>query len=279
MTLNCNGSLIDLTTPRIMGILNVTPDSFYDGGRYETRKQILDQVGRMLAEGATFIDIGGYSSRPHAEDVSPKEELNRVLPVIKTLVEEFPDILISIDTFRAKVAEAALDAGAVMINDISAGLRDERMLDVAATAQVPIVLMHMRGTPQTMMDETAYEDLLPEMLHYFSGRLAMARQKHINDVIIDPGFGFAKTIPQNYKILDQLRLFQTLNAPVLVGISRKSMIYKPLGTNPLNALNGTTALHMSALERGAHILRVHDVSPARECIEVYQRLKKYREEG
>ena len=275
MTLNCNGSLIDLSTPRIMGILNVTPDSFYDGGRYQTKKQILDQVARMLSEGATFIDIGGYSSRPHAKDISQEEELNRVIPVIKSLVSEFPEIHISIDTFRADVANAALEAGAVMINDISAGLRDERMLDVAAAAQVPIVLMHMRGTPQTMMDETTYKHLITDLLRFFSGRLATAHQKQINDVIIDPGFGFAKTVPQNYEILDQLRLFQTLNAPVLVGLSRKSMIYKPLGTNPLEALNATTALHMSALERGAHILRVHDVKPAKECIEVFQRLKKY----
>lgn len=275
MTLNCKGEILDLTTPRIMGILNVTPDSFYDGGQYQTKKQILDQVKRMLQEGAAFIDVGGYSSRPHAKDISEQEEMDRVIPNIENLVKAFPTIRISIDTFRSKIAQAALDAGAVMINDISAGLRDTAMLDVAATAQVPIVLMHMKGTPQTMMDESEYDHLLTEVLHYFSERLAATRQKKINDVILDPGFGFAKTIPQNYELLDQLAQIHALSTPVLVGLSRKSMIYKPLEINPLEALNATTALHMSALERGAHILRVHDVKPARECIEMYTRLKKY----
>lgn len=258
-----------------MGILNITPDSFYDGGKFRTKKQILDQADRMLKEGATFIDIGGYSSRPNAKDISEQEELDRVIPSIQDLKKEYPGIRISIDTFRAKVAEAALEAGAIMINDISGGLRDERMLGVASAAQVPIVLMHMKGTPQTMMDQTEYAHLLTDILHYFSERIAACRQKKINDVILDPGFGFAKTIPQNYELLDQLALIHALNAPVLVGVSRKSMIYKPLGINPLEALNATTALHMSALERGAHILRVHDVKPAMECIEMYSRLKKY----
>ena len=275
MTLNCKGEILDLSRPRIMGILNVTPDSFYDGGMYQTKKQILDQVRRMINEGATFIDVGGYSSRPHAQDISEQEEMDRVIPTIENLIAAFPDVWISIDTFRSKVAEAALEAGAMMINDISGGLRDDRMLDVAAEVQVPIVLMHMKGTPQTMVDHTEYDHLLTEVLHYFSERLAAARQKKINDVILDPGFGFAKTIPQNYELLDQLALFHSLEAPVLVGVSRKSMIYKPLEINPLEALNATTALHMSALERGVHILRVHDVKPAMECIEMYTRLKKY----
>lgn len=275
MTLNCKGEVIDLTTPRIMGILNVTPDSFYDGGRYVTKEQIIDQVNRMLAEGATFIDVGGYSSRPYAENISEQEELDRVIPAIQNLANEFPGIRLSIDTFRSGVARAALEAGAVMINDISGGMRDERMLDVAAESSVPIILMHMRGTPQTMMDQTEYEHLPTDVLYYFSERLSVARQKKINDVILDPGFGFAKTIPQNFELLDQLSLIQTLNMPILVGISRKSMIYKPLEINPLESLNATTALHMSALERGANILRVHDVKPAMECIEMYIRLKKY----
>ena len=275
MTLNCNGEILDLSLPRIMGILNITPDSFYDGGKYRTKKQIFDRVDRMLKEGASFIDLGGYSSRPHAKDISEQEELDRVIPSIGDLVTEFPGIRISIDTFRSGVARTALEAGAVMINDISGGIRDEKMLDVAATAQVPIVLMHMKGTPQTMMEQTEYEHILTDLIRYFSERIAVCRQKKINDVILDPGFGFAKTIPQNYELLDQLALFHTLNAPVLVGVSRKSMIYKPLKISPLEALNATTALHMSALERGAHILRVHDVKPAMECIEMYLRLKKY----
>lgn len=275
MTLNCKGEILDLSTPRIMGILNVTPDSFYDGGKYQTKKQVLEQVERMLNEGATFIDVGGYSSRPHAIDISEQEEMDRVIPTIENLIDAFPDINISIDTFRSNVALAALDAGAVMINDISGALRDKRMLEVAAEAQVPIVLMHMKGTPQTMVDHTEYDHLLTEILQYFSERLAAAKEKKINDVILDPGFGFAKTIPQNYELLEQLAIMQTLQTPVLVGVSRKSMIYKPLEINPLEALNATTALHMVALERGAHILRVHDVKPAMECIEMYSRLKKY----
>lgn len=279
MTLNCSGEIIDLTTPRTMGILNVTPDSFYDGGRYVTKEQILDQVGRMLNEGATFIDIGGYSSRPYADDISVQEEMDRVVPAIQNLIQEFPGIRISIDTFRMDVAKAALEAGAMMINDISGGLHDPRMLNLAAEAKVPIVLMHMKGTPQTMMERTEYENVVTEILHYFSERVAAAREKKINDVILDPGFGFAKTVPQNFRLLDQLQLMQTFNLPILVGISRKSMIYKPLEINPLESLNATTALHMSALERGAHILRVHDVRPAMECIGMYMRLKKYGSEG
>ena len=275
MTLNCRGSLIDLSQPAIMGILNVTPDSFYDGGRYTDMQPMLEHTGRMLEEGATLIDVGGYSSRPNAQDISIQEELDRVIPVIETLISTYPDILISIDTFRSEVAEACLKAGACMINDISGGLRDDAMLDLAARAQVPIVLMHMKGTPQTMTQETSYSHLLTDILSYFSERLAVAKSKMIHDVIIDPGFGFAKTIPQNYEILDQLSLFQSLNTPLMVGVSRKSMIYKPLETSPLEALNATTALHMSALERGANLLRVHDVKPAMECIKVFQRLKKY----
>lgn len=262
-----------------MGILNVTPDSFYDGGRYVTKEQILDQVGRMLNEGATFIDIGGYSSRPYADDISVQEEMDRIVPAIQNLIQEFPGIRISIDTFRMDVAKAALEAGAMMINDISGGLHDPRMLNLAAEAKVPIVLMHMKGTPQTMMERTEYENVVTEILHYFSERVAAAREKKINDVILDPGFGFAKTVPQNFRLLDQLQLMQTFNLPILVGISRKSMIYKPLEINPLESLNATTALHMSALERGAHILRVHDVRPAMECIGMYMRLKKYGSEG
>lgn len=279
MTLNCQGEIVDLSTPKIMGILNVTPDSFYDGGRYVTKKQILDQVGRMLREGAAFIDVGGYSSRPYADDISVQEEMDRVIPTIQNLIHDFPGIRISIDTFRSAVAKAALEAGAVMINDISGGLQDADMLDLAAQAKVPIVLMHMRGTPQTMMEQTEYDHVVTEVLEYFSERVAVAREKKINDVILDPGFGFAKTVPQNYRLLDQLRLMQTLNMPILVGISRKSMIYKPLEINPLESLNATTALHMSALERGANILRVHDVKPAMECIGMFTRLKKYGSEG
>jgi len=276
MTLNCLGNLIDLSTPRVMGILNITPDSFHDGGRYSLERQWLAQAGKMLEDGATFIDIGGYSSRPNATHISTEEELNRVLPVVQSLITHFPDVLISIDSFRSEVARAALDKCACIINDISGGHADDKMLTLAKEYQVPLILMHMKGTPQTMTKMTEYDNLLEEVLLYFSERLAKAYALGINDIVIDPGFGFAKTTEQSFELLDQLGLFQTLEVPVLVGVSRKSMIYKTLGTSPQEALNGTSALHMSALERGANILRVHDVKEAMECISLYEKLKEGR---
>ncbi len=274
MTLNCLGNLIDLSTARVMGILNITPDSFHDGGMYSQERQWLAQAGKMVGDGATFIDIGGYSSRPNATHISTEEELNRVLPVVQSLITHFPDILISIDSFRSEVARAALDKGAAIINDISGGDADDKMLPLAKEYQVPLILMHMKGTPQTMTKMTEYDNLLEDVLLYFSERLAKAHALGINDIVIDPGFGFAKTTEQSFELLDQLGLFQTLEVPLLVGVSRKSMIYKTLGTSPQEALNGTSALHMSALERGANILRVHDVKEALECISLYEKLKK-----
>ncbi|MEB8344768.1 dihydropteroate synthase [Flavobacteriaceae bacterium KMM 6898] len=270
MTINCKGNLIDLNIPKVMGILNITPDSFFDGGSYRDEKAIVEKTGQMLYEGATFIDIGAYSSRPGAPHVPEEEELNRITPIVSLLLKEFPQIMLSIDTFRAKVVNECLDRGATMINDISAGKIDANMLSTVAKHRVPFIMMHMKGTPQTMQQETSYENLLKDIMFYFSERIAAARALKINDIIIDPGFGFAKTMEQNYELLHKLDLFKLLELPILVGLSRKSMIYKILGTNAQGALNGTTALNMMALNRGASILRVHDVKEALECIKLNQ---------
>ncbi len=270
MLINCKGRLIDLSQPKVMGILNCTPDSFYDGGRYKNEAELLSQAERMLAEGADFIDIGAYSSKPNAEFVSEDEELQRIVPVLELVLKNFPDTLISIDTFRAKVAEETVLAGAAIVNDISAGLLDEAMLETVGKLRVPYIMMHMRGTPQTMVKLTDYEDIVKEMLFYFSQRIAAARAAGINDIIIDPGFGFAKTLQQNYEVLSKLELFQMTELPVLAGVSRKSMIYKLLGTTPAESLNGTTALNTLALTKGANILRVHDVKEAVECVKIFQ---------
>lgn len=267
-TINCKGTLIDLSTPKVMGIVNVTPDSFFDGGKLTNSDEIVGQVEKMLHDGATFIDLGGYSSKPGAEFVSEEEELNRVIPIVKLLIEKFPDILLSIDTFRSEVAKQAVENGAAIINDISAGLLDEKMLETVAKLQVPYIMMHMKGTPKTMQSLANYEDLLKEMNFYFSERIAKARSFGLNDIIIDPGFGFAKTIEHNYELLQNLELLQFHELPILAGISRKSMIYKTLETKPENALNGTTFLHAFCLQKGAKILRVHDVKEAVECVKL-----------
>jgi dihydropteroate synthase len=271
-TINCKGTLINLSTPKVMGIVNVTPDSFFDGGKLTNSNEILFQVEKMLVDGATFIDLGGYSSKPGAEFVSETEELNRVIPIVKLLVENFPDILLSIDTFRSEVAKQAIENGAALINDISAGLLDEKMLETVAKLQVPYIMMHMKGTPQTMQSLANYEDLLKEMNYYFSERIAKARRFGLNDIIIDPGFGFAKTLEQNYELLQNLELLQFHDLPILAGISRKSMIYKALETAPEAALNGTTFLHAFCLQKGANILRVHDVKEAVECVKLMSQL-------
>jgi dihydropteroate synthase len=271
-TINCKGTLINLSTPKVMGIVNVTPDSFFDGGKLTNSNEIVLQVENMLRDGATFIDLGGYSSKPGAEFVSEAEELNRVVPIVKLLVEKFPDILLSIDTFRSEVAKQAIENGAALINDISAGLLDENMLETVAKLQVPYIMMHMKGTPKTMQSLANYDDLLKEMNFYFSERIAKARSFGLNDIIIDPGFGFAKTMEQNYELLQNLELLQFHDLPILAGISRKSMIYKALETSPDNALNGTTFLHAFCLQKGANILRVHDVKEAVECISLFRLL-------
>ena len=272
-TINCKGKLIDLLTPKVMGILNLTPDSFYDGGKLGSEKEIIYQAEKMLKEGATFLDLGGYSSRPGANFVSEADELNRVLPAVKTLIKEFPNVNLSIDTFRSKIAKTCIENGACMINDISAGLLDPQMLEVIANYQVPLVMMHMRGTPETMMLNTNYENLTNDILYFFSERIAKARAFGINDIIVDPGFGFSKKLDQNFELFNDLELFSFLNTPILIGISRKSMIQKILNISATESLNGTTALHAIALQKGVSILRVHDVKEAFETISLLQNLK------
>lgn len=259
---------MDLSTPKVMGIINITPDSFYDGGKYKDETEIIAQVEIMLANGASFIDIGAYSSRPGAEYVDESEELARIIPIVKLLLKTFPNVLISIDTFRSRVADECLALGAAIINDISAGNLDPKMMEVVGKHRAPYIMMHMKGTPSTMQAMTNYENLLGEILYYFSEKVALARAAGINDIIIDPGFGFAKTLEQNYEILKKFNLLHAMDLPILTGISRKSMIYRLLETNPKNALNGSTALHMYALAKGSQILRVHDVKEAMECIQL-----------
>ena len=272
MTINCHGKLIDLSSPKVMGIFNVTPNSFYDGGKHSDEKSVLSQVEKMLLEGATFIDIGAYSSKPSAEFVSEEEEIFRLIPIINLVLKHFPQTLISVDTFRSNVAKAAIENGACIINDISAGSIDEKMMQTVAQLQVPYVMMHMKGNPQTMQSLAQYENITKEMLLYFSEKVAQARSLGINDLIIDAGFGFAKTTEQNFEVMNNLELFQMLELPILVGISRKSMIYKTLETEPNFALNGTTVLNTIALQKGANILRVHDVKEAVETIKLVSQL-------
>jgi len=256
-----------------MGILNLTPDSFYDGGKLTSVKNILLQAEKMLNDGATFLDLGGYSSRPGAEFVSKSEELGRVLPVVTKLLKEFPEVLLSIDTFRSSIAKQSIEAGAAMINDISGGNIDNKMFDTIAALQVPYIIMHMRGTPETMMQNTVYKNITKELLFYFSEKIAKANANGINDIIVDLGFGFSKTIDQNFELLSNLEFFKNLDIPLLVGVSRKSMIHKTLQISAKDALNGTTSLHSIALYKGASILRVHDVKEAVECISLLQNLK------
>jgi dihydropteroate synthase len=272
MTINCKGRLIDLSTPKIMGILNVTPNSFFDGGRYNDESELLTQVGKMISDGANFIDIGAYSSKPSAEFVSEEEEFSRIIPTVRLILKHFPEALLSIDTFRSEVAKACIQNGASIINDISAGNLDEGMFEVIAEYEVPYIMMHMRGTPQTMQSMTHYDDIVKEMLFYFSEKINKARSLGINDLIIDPGFGFAKTMDQNYEVMRKTELFKQLEVPLLVGISRKSMIYKPLDVSVKEALNGTTVLNTIALTKGASIIRVHDVKEAVECVQLWNKM-------
>ena len=255
-----------------MGIVNVTPDSFFAGSRYAAEANQLRQVEKMLGEGADFIDVGGYSSRPGAVDVPEEEELNRVIPTIQAIVKEFPSSTISVDTFRATVAEQALQAGAVMVNDISAGELDAAMIATVARWKVPYIAMHMRGNPQTMASLTNYENLSKDMVFYFQQRIKLFAEAGIQDIIIDPGFGFAKTVDQNFELLNNLSYLRILERPILAGLSRKSMIWRTLQSTSENALNGTTALHAVALLKGASILRVHDVKEAIETVKLLNKL-------
>ena len=272
MTINCKGKLIDVTTPKVMGILNLTPDSFYDGGKYNNESEIVSQVETMLKNGATFIDIGAYSSRPNATHISEAEELQRLLPIITLLIGKFPEIIISIDTFRSEVAKQAIQAGAALINDISAGKLDKDMLQTVANLKVPYIMMHMKGTPQNMKENANYKDIMKELLFYFSERINEAKKLGIKDIIVDPGFGFAKNTAQNFEVLKHLDLLKILELPILAGVSRKSMIYKTLENTAQEALNGTTVLNTIALQKGATILRVHDVKEATETIKLTDQL-------
>ena len=267
-TLNVGGKIIDLTEPKVMGILNITPDSFFSGSRLQTEKEILLQAEKMLHEGADFLDLGAYSSRVGAIDISPEEEEKRLIPAVKSIAKTFPNALLSIDTFRAHIAEKAIENGAHIINDISGGNLDLQMFKMAGKLKVPYILMHMKGTPQTMADLNQYENMIQEISFYFSEKIEMLKAAGVKDIILDPGFGFAKNIQQNFELLKQLENFRFLGFPVLTGISRKSMIWKSLHISPEQALNGTTVLNTIALANGASILRVHDVREAKECIQL-----------
>jgi len=270
-TLNCNGRLIDLATPVVMGIVNCTPDSFYDGGKAIKVSDALKQAEQMITDGAMIIDVGGYSSRPDGTDIPVDEELRRVIPVIDAIASKF-EVGLSCDSFRESVITKALSHGANIVNDISAGKLDTEMLKTVGKANVPYIMMHMKGTPQNMKSLSQYDDLMIDINLYFSKRIAAARACGINDIVIDPGFGFAKTVEQNFELLNRMDLLQAHGVPILAGVSRKSMIYKTLGVKAQDALNGTTALHMVALQKGASILRVHDVKEAIETIKLYKAL-------
>lgn len=271
-SINCKGKLINFDTPKVMGIVNITPDSFFEGSRKETEKDILSCVEKHLSEGATFIDLGAYSSRPNAKHISNKEEENRIIPALKNIVKHFPEAIISIDTFRSKIAEKCLNEGASIINDISAGNLDNEMFSVVKNFQAPYIIMHMKGTPKNMQDNPFYDNVSNEVILFLSKKINVLNKLGINDVIIDPGFGFGKTIEHNFELLKNLNQFSVLNTLILAGLSRKSMIWKTLKNSPNEALNGTTALHMTALMNGAKLLRVHDVKEATECIQLFNKM-------
>ena len=274
MILNIKGSLLDLSSPKIMGILNVTPDSFYDGGVYSNENEILKQAEKMILDGVDIIDIGGYSSKPGAKTITIREEEKRVLPIIKLIYKTFKKTIISVDTFRSEIAEKSLNAGASIINDISGGDFDNNIYKIAERYKAPYIMMHMKGNPSNMQINPTYQNINYEIIKDLSKKIDFAQKKGVCDIIIDPGFGFGKTIEHNYQILNNLKLYKVLHKPILIGVSRKSMIYKLLKTDPSKALNGTTALNTIALINGANILRVHDVKQANEVIKLCGFLKE-----
>lgn len=271
-TLNLGGKIIDLSQPKVMGIINITPDSFFIGSRMQSEKDILQQAEKMLSEGADFLDLGAYSSRPDATDISLEEEEIRLIPAIKSIRANFPDALLSVDTFRAAIAEKAIENGAHIINDISGGSLDEKMFETVGKLQVPYILMHMKGTPQTMKNLNQYDDIVQEISFYFSQKINQLKAFGVKDIVLDLGFGFAKNIEQNYFLLNHLAEFRMFGFPVLAGLSRKSMIWKSLNISAEEALNGTSVLNIIALQNGACILRVHDVKEAKECIKILELL-------
>lgn len=273
-TLNCKGKLIDLNEPKVMGILNITPDSFYDKSRFNSKDDLLKRTESMLSEGATFIDVGAYSSRPGAEFVSEEEERKRLIPALEIILKKFPDVILSVDTFRSNIARETIDLGASIINDISGGDMDPEMFDVVVNKQVPYILMHMRGNPQTMSDLNNYDHLIIDIITELQVKVNCLQKRGLNDIIIDPGLGFAKDLSQNYEIIKELNSFKCIGHPLLIGASRKSMIYKLLECKPQSSLIGTTVVHTACLLNGASILRVHDVKEAIEAIKITTLLKK-----
>ena len=271
MNINIRGRLFDLSKPKVMGILNLTPDSFYDGGVHNEINKIEDHVNKMVNDGMDILDIGGYSSKPGAKDISVDEELSRVIPILKHIRKIFPELVISIDTFRSKIASASLNEGADIINDISGGTLDKNMMSVVAKNNCPYILMHMQGNPQNMQNDPSYENVTLEIIQYLAQRIKIAHDNNIVDIIVDPGFGFGKTLEHNFEILNNLEKFNVLDTPILAGFSRKSMIYKTLKTSSEKALNGTSSLNTIALTKGAKILRVHDVKEAKECIILHEK--------
>ena len=271
MNINIRGRLFDLSKPKVMGILNLTPDSFYDGGVHNEINKIEDHVNKMVNDGMDILDIGGYSSKPGAKNISVDEELSRVIPILKHIRKIFPELVISIDTFRSKIASASLNEGADIINDISGGTLDKNMMSVVAKNNCPYILMHMQGNPQNMQNDPSYENVTLEIIQYLAQRIKIAHDNNIVDIIVDPGFGFGKTLEHNFEILNNLEKFNVLDTPILAGFSRKSMIYKTLKTSSKKALNGTSSLNTIALMKGAKILRVHDVKEAKECIILYEK--------
>lgn len=274
-TLNLNGQLLDLSTPRVMGILNVTPDSFYSSSRKQSEQEIISRIEEIVQEGGDFIDVGAYSSRPDATHISQEEEMERLKKGLTLIQKVAPHIPVSVDTFRAEIARICVEEyGAALINDISAGEMDANMFDTISRLKVPYIMMHMQGTPQNMQQAPHYDHLIQEILVYFSKKKAQLQAAGLKDIIIDPGFGFGKTVQHNYELLHHMDDLHILESPILVGVSRKSMIYKVLNTDPQQALNGTSVLHTIALLKGAHILRVHDV---KECTEVIKLIKEYNQ--
>lgn len=273
-TLNIKGTLLSLKTPVVMGIMNITPDSFYAGSRKQTEAAIEQRIQAILSEGGKIIDLGGYSSRPDAAEVTPEEETERLAFALKILNAHYPDAILSVDTFRADVARRCVeDYGVAIINDISGGQLDANMFETVADLNVPYIMMHMRGTPQTMQQHTDYKDMMEEIMLYFATKVSQLRLMGVNDIILDPGFGFSKTVRHNYQLMNRLKEFGLFDLPLLVGVSRKSMIYRFLGGTPDDSLNGTTVLNTFALMNGADILRVHDVKAAIEAIKIITELK------
>ena len=274
MTINCKGKMIDLSSPKIMGILNVTPDSFHDGGKYVLVDNAKSRVDKMVSEGVDIIDIGGQSTRPNADIIEVGEELKRVIPIVKFIKKKYPELPISIDTFNSEVAQEAITSGAGIVNDVSGGNLDPKMFEVVSKNSVPYIIMHMRGDPKSMQKDLNYDNIFKELINYFSDKIETLISLGQKDIIIDPGFGFSKSLEQNYYLLNHLREFKLLNCPILAGLSRKSMIYKPLNITPAESLYATSAAHVIALNNGANILRVHDVKEAKECLSIYNLLKE-----